>query len=200
MASAKAFCKPSASVAPRTVLSKNRASALPSKARLRPATADASAPRAWSFFSNAGVAAPVASRPTATGMSFCETALSAAWALTPLTCTAKRRGEAKSVTAASAPARPWAFRLSASTLAKASPSFFRALGGSSSTNNSTSRFWVVMFGFPAFMPLRLFGAFAQSIRAAPWGSPGARGSRNSTGPRRVTGCGCDPCRRRARSR
>ena len=138
-ASASAFCRPSASVAPGTTLSRNSASALPSGARFKAGTTLASWPSAASFFSSAGVGAPLASSATATGISFCCTAWSAALSATPRTCTASRRGDANGVTTASAAARPWAFRLSASTLAKASPSLFSALGGSSSTNSSTSR-------------------------------------------------------------
>ena len=41
---------------------------------------------------------------------------------------------------------------------------------------------------------------APPIRAAPWGSPAARGCRNSSAPRRAPGCGYGRCRRRARSR
>ena len=73
MASSSAFCKPAASVTPGTTLSKNSASALPSGCRLSCGTTDASAPSAASFLSNAGVGAPSAVRPTATGMSFCDT-------------------------------------------------------------------------------------------------------------------------------
>ncbi len=77
-------------------------------ARLRPATADASAPSAPRRLSNAGVGWPLASRPTATGISFCDTALSAARAATDVTCAASRRGEAKAVTTASVVANPCA--------------------------------------------------------------------------------------------
>ncbi|MNZ98634.1 hypothetical protein D3C78_1179270 [compost metagenome] len=94
MASSSAFCRPSVSCAPRAVLSKYSTSALPSCTRCRPATADASAPRAASFLSSAGVAWPSAVRPTVAGMSFCDTALSAAWGATSVMCAARRRGEA----------------------------------------------------------------------------------------------------------
>src|SRR6185369_7777333 len=113
-------------------------------ARLRPGTADASAPSDCSFFSNAGVALPEASRPTLTGMSFCDTDLSAAWVATCVTCAASRRGEAKEASCDCAEASPCSFNCSNITAAKASPSFFRALGGSSSTKSSTSRFCVVI--------------------------------------------------------
>src|SRR5574343_124910 len=144
MASSSAFCRPSASVAPGTTLSRKSASALPSGARLSCGTTEASAPSAASFLSSAGVGEPSAASATATGISFCCTARSAARAATPPTCTARRRGEAKALTAASAAARPWACSEAASTDAKDSPSFFRALGGSSSTNSSTSRLAVVL--------------------------------------------------------
>ena len=94
MLSSSAFCRPSARVAPLTVLSWNSASALPSIARLRCGTTEASAPIACSFFSRAGVGWPAASRPTLTGMSFCDTALSAACDATAVTCAASRRGDA----------------------------------------------------------------------------------------------------------
>ena len=94
MASVNAFCKPSARLAPRTVLSKNKASALPSMRLCRPGTALASAPKDCSFFSKAGVAFPLASKPTATGISFWETALSAACAATATMWTPRRRGDA----------------------------------------------------------------------------------------------------------
>src|SRR5574343_788286 len=144
MASSSAFCRPSASVAPGTTLSRKSASALPSGACLSGGTRDASAPSAASFLSSAGVGEPSAASATATGISFGCTARSAARTATPLTCTAMRRGEAKALTAASAAARPWACSEAASTDAKDSPSFFRALGGSSSTNSSTSRLAVVL--------------------------------------------------------
>ena len=73
-----AFCRPSASVAPVTTLSKNSASALPSIRRARFGSAERSAPRLASFFSNAGVASPAAFRPTLAGINFCDTDLSAA--------------------------------------------------------------------------------------------------------------------------
>jgi len=93
-ASSSAFCRPSASSAPLAVLSKYSTSALPSCTRWRAGTALASAPRAASFFSSAGVGWPSAARPTDTGMSFCDTALSAAWGSTAVMCAARRRGEA----------------------------------------------------------------------------------------------------------
>ena len=43
-------------------------------------------------------------------------------------------------------------------------------------------------------------ASAPPTRAAPWGSPGVRGSRSSFAPPRGPGCGCGRCRQRARSR
>ena len=55
---------------------------------------EASAPSAASFLSSAGVALPVASRPTATGISLCSTGLSAATSATSVTWAARRRGEA----------------------------------------------------------------------------------------------------------
>src|SRR4051812_39323720 len=113
-------------------------------ARFRFFTADASAPRACSFFSSAALALPAASRPTLTGISFCDTALSAPCAATPVMCAASRRGEAKAVSFESPVARPCAFSCSSNTPAKESPSFRSAFGGSSSTNSSTRRLFVAI--------------------------------------------------------
>ena len=63
-------------------------------ARLSCGTAEASAPSAFSRLSKAGVALPLASSPTLTGMSFCETALSVACAATWVMWAASLRGEA----------------------------------------------------------------------------------------------------------
>ena len=196
-ASSRAFCKPAARVAPGTTVSKNRASALPSGARLSRGSTAASRPRAASFLSRAGVAWPSAERATLTGMSLWDTGLSAAWAATCVTCTARRRGEANAVVRLSPVARPWALRVSARVAAKASPSFFRALGGSSSTNSSISRFFVVMVRLPSS---RSGPALPRPRLWAPWGSPGGRGNPGSSGPRCGPGCGCGRCRRHARSR
>ena len=133
-----AFCRPSASVTPGSTVSTNSASALPSGARCSVGTAAASSPSAASFFSSAAVGWPLASSPTATGISFCRCAWSAARAATCVMCTARRRGVANGVTAALEPLRPCACSASNNCWAKAWPSFFSALGGSSSTNSSTS--------------------------------------------------------------
>ena len=54
MASSSAFCTPSASITPRTVEAWNRASALPSPWRVRPATASSPAPRAAQLLDQGG--------------------------------------------------------------------------------------------------------------------------------------------------
>ena len=196
-----AFCKPSASVAPVTMLSKNSASALPSIWRLRWGTADASAPTLASFFSSAGVASPAAVRPTLTGINLCDTALSSAKDRMALMCAARRRGDANGVTAEWSVARPWAFRLAARPLANASPSFFNAFGGSSSTKSSTSRLRIVVIRRPF---CRCCAPVAPALHLpTPWApseSPVVRGCRDSFAPRPAKCCECGRCRRHARSR
>jgi hypothetical protein len=99
---------------------------------------------AASFFSSAGVGWPAASSATATGISLCSSCRSAAFGATAMMCMPRRRGDAKAVMRASAAARPCAFSESDKRAAKDSPSFFSALGGSSSTSSSTSRLRAVM--------------------------------------------------------
>ncbi len=138
-------------------------------ARLRPGTAEASAPSAPRRLSSAGVGWPEASSPTATGISFCETALSAARPATCVRCAARRRGEAKGVSTEPASARPWATSCSRSTPAKASPSFFSAFGGSSSTNSSTSR--EVLFMGVVIAQAAFFGAICATHSRGAIGKP-----------------------------
>ena len=138
--SLSAICKPSLKLAPLTVMSKNNASALPSISRLSCGTAEASKLKPPKRFNKAGVALPSASKPTVTGISFCDICLSAATAATFVICAAKRRGDAKAVVTEFASLKPWLFKVSANTPENASPSFLSTLGGSSSTNNSTNKF------------------------------------------------------------
>ena len=197
--SSSAACRPAASVAPGMVLSKNSAVALPSGACFSIGTALASAPRPASFFSSAGVAEPSAARPTATGISLTDCALSGATGSTWLMCAARRRGVANTLRAEPSPARPLARSDCSSPAPKASPSFFKALGGSSSTNSSTSRFLAC-----ALMIRRLSWpvgpARRRPRRGAPSGTPAAPGCPGSWPRRCAPGCGCDRCRPRARSR
>ena len=142
--SLSAICKPSLKLAPLTVISKNKASALPSISRLSCGTAEASKLKPPKRFNKAGVALPSASKPTVTGISFCDICLSFATAETAVMCAAKRRGDAKAVATESLVAKPWFFNNSANTQTNASPSFLRTFGGNSSTNNSINRFSVLM--------------------------------------------------------
>ncbi len=146
MACSRACCKPSSKLAPATVRSKNKLSALPSGWRCSCATTDASTPRLCNFFNSAGVAAPLLSRPTDAGMSLSSCCLSLALLLTCVMWAANRLGDAKAVSSALASAKPLACKLSNNTRANALPNLFNTLGGSSSTNNSTSKLSVDMSG------------------------------------------------------
>jgi len=72
----------------------NSASALPSEARSSAGQASAASPSVASFFCNAGVGAPAASKATLTGSSFWRNGLSGARASTWVMDTASRRGDA----------------------------------------------------------------------------------------------------------
>ena len=110
-----AFCKPCASVAPVTTLSKNSASALPSIWRFKRGTSAALAPALASFLSSAGARASP-ERPSATRRSPASasaTALVGRLRATCVRCAASRRGDANGVTLAWSVISPCDFRLSA---------------------------------------------------------------------------------------
>jgi hypothetical protein len=163
--SSSAFCRPAASVAPAPRLSRNSASALPSGAlELRHGAASAprrpasSAARGW-----AGRRRPAHRHRHQLLLH----RRSAAWAATPVMCTASRRGEARRDGAARQRPGPGPSGCG-QALAKASPSFFSALGGSSSTNSSTSRF----FGGAHLRP----PSWLRSLRRQHFVGPGLRGA------------------------
>ena len=196
-ASSSACCRPAVSVRPGTMLSKNNAVALPSGACFSCGTTLASAPRLASFFSNAGVGEPSADKPTATGISLTDWALSGATGSTWLMCAARRRGEAKTFRAECSLARPVPRKPCNSEAPNDSPSFFNALGGSSSTKSSTSRFLADMLMLPSWptAPAR-----HRPKPWAPWETPTAPDCPDNSPPRCARDCESARCRPRARSR
>ena len=195
-----AFCRPSASVAPATTWSTNRLSALPSGWRLSDGHGLGAEAQRRSFLSSAGEALPSLSKATAAGISFCSSARSAALAATPVTCTPRRRGDAKPVaTAASAPTRPAACRLATSVVGERLAQLLQRL---------RRQFLADQFDEEVLGVLRAHARLPSSFRSgrrlrrprpwAPSGSRGARGSRGSSARRRAPGCGCGRCRRRVR--
>ena len=201
--SSSAFCRPSAERrALGTTLSRNSASALPSmralEARRRPT---ASAPSAASFFSSAGVGVAggveADARPASASA---RRRLSARLGrdVGDVRGQAARRRERRSTLDVGGEPGPAPCRPVDEPSANASPSFFSAFGGSSSTNSSTSRFCGVMALMSAafFVELRhdLVGPRLRRHREAE-----ARAARRGSSARRCArGCGCGRCRRRAR--
>ena len=151
MASSIAFCKPSLSTAPFCVTSKNKASFLPSICLVSCETAASSKPMPFKRLIRAGVALPFASKPTLTGISFCEICLSLACASMEVMCAAKRRGVAKEVTMELSVDKPCNFNVSNKVLLNDSPSFLSAFGGNSSTNSSISKFCCDMIKQPSYL-------------------------------------------------
>ena len=194
-AASSAFCSASASTAPGTTVSTNRLSALPSASRIRRSGARSAKPSAARRFSRAGVGAPDASSPTATGISFCRSGLSSARAATAAMWTASRRGVAYGVTAVSAAHKPADASSAASVCANDSESRASALGGSSSQSSSTrsDRRAVLM------PPPRAWPVPRRPTRAVPSGSPAEPGYRGSSQQPNAPSHGCARCRRRARS-
>ena len=145
-------------------------------------------------------AGPSASRPTLTGISFCDDGLVGGLRRARrVTCTASRRGDANGVTHRRRPsARPCALKLSAQRRRR-TPRRASSAPSAAALRRTVRRAGSVSC---VMRSGRLLRRAARRLRrprpAAPSGSRAARGCRGSSARRCAPGCGCGRCRRRAR--
>ena len=197
MASASAFCRPSASVAPlaRAVEEQRLGLAVHARGcrpghgrrRRRPATA--------SFLSSAGVALPAASSPTRHRHQL----LRDRACRRPARHVGEVRGQAarRGIGGQHRAGIGQALRheLVAQHAGKGVAELLQRLGRQFLDEEFDEQ---VVLECSSLRPPS--SSSGPPTRAAPSGSPAARGSRSSSAPRCARGCGCGRCRRRARSR